>query len=55
MQRIYKKQLTTSGNTRPLSLYGGYAFQKPSGPRKSGRPESTPIPAPAVMSMAFAF
>src|SRR5215217_2672067 len=36
----------------PSRAYGGYACQKPSSPRKSGRPESTPIPAPAHTSSA---
>ncbi len=33
---------------------GGYAFQNPSGPRKSGNPESTPMPAPAPIRRASA-
>src|SRR5262245_44708336 len=38
----------------PSFRYGGYAFQNPSFPRKSGSPESTPIPAPAPTRIASA-
>jgi len=33
-------------------LNKGYAFQKPVSPLKSGKPLSTPIPAPAVIKIA---
>ena len=36
----------------PLALQGGIGAPNPRRPRKSGRPESTPMPAPAVMSNA---
>src|SRR5205823_4512381 len=42
----------SSSNRRPSRAYGGYARQNPSPPRKSGRPESTPMPAPAQIRSA---
>ena len=40
---------------KPSLFIGGYADQKPSLPRKSGKPEQTPNPAPAVIIIATTF
>ena len=39
---------------RPNLAMAGYACQNPCLPRKSGNPESTPMPAPAVTNSASA-
>src|SRR5258708_38407323 len=43
-----------SSKERPSFAITGYARQNPWVPRKSGKPESTPMPAPAVTSRASA-
>ena len=52
--RLNHAGFAISSKERPSFAMTGYARQKPWVPRKSGKPESTPIPAPAVTSRASA-